>query len=164
MSDFKPVVIDRDREDDIRADARAQMFSALRSAFKHRSEEGLKAKTLAEALGKDPGYVSRVLRGSTSSIDYETMFLFLEALAFSVQIDAVPVEETSRTNFCARPQHANSGSVSVIESSIQYLHRASTKDSRHSYSTMIAGKFEIQHLSQEVRHPKTFATSAAVGV
>ena len=104
MSTFTPLVIDRDFEDDLRAEARACMFAALRKAFAKRAEEGLLAKDLAEALGKDRGYVSRVLNGVMPT-EFETLFVFLEALGHHVTLNPVPHEELEgrRANFDARP-------------------------------------------------------------
>ncbi|ACL58379.1 helix-turn-helix domain-containing protein [Methylobacterium nodulans] len=106
MTQFKPTEISKEHEDDLRAEARTAMFFALRSAFKARAEEyNLKAKDLAEALGKDKGYVSRVLNGTSGSIDFETLFVFLEALGYHLPLDPISYEELKgrKVNFDARP-------------------------------------------------------------
>lgn len=100
---FKLKKIDPQMEEELKAEARSLLFFALRSAFKTRAKEGVLAKDLAEALGKDPGYVSRVLSGKTATITFETLFVFLEALKFHLPTKPVAVEELQRTNFDARP-------------------------------------------------------------
>lgn len=100
---FKLRKIDPHLEEELKAEARSSLFFALRSAFKKRSKDGVLAKDLAEALGKDPGYVSRVLSGKTGTITFETLFVFLEALKHHIPMKPVPFEDLQRTNFNARP-------------------------------------------------------------
>lgn len=119
MSTFELTNIDRDLEDDLRAEARHSMFAALRKAFKHRSEQnGVLAKDLAEALGKDRGYVSRVLNGTNRAIDFETLFVFLEGLKYYLPLEPIPYEELEckKPNYDARPTASvsiSSGKVTI---------------------------------------------------
>lgn len=106
MSNFELAKIDKDLEEDLRAEARHSMFGALRKAFKHRSQQnGVMAKDLAEALGKDRGYVSRVLNGTNRTMDFETLFTFLEGLKYYLPLEPVPYEELEKRkpNYDARP-------------------------------------------------------------
>ena len=99
---FSPVKIDLNREEDLRAEARSNMFLALRQAVK---ERGVPAKDIVEATGKDKGYVSRVLNG-THSIDFETLYVFLEALGHTLPLNPVKFEDLYKANFDARTPRA----------------------------------------------------------
>jgi transcriptional regulator with XRE-family HTH domain len=92
------------REEDIKAEARVSAFFALRQAWKDRSSTTtLKAQDLAEALGKDKGYVSRVLSGKVRTITLETLAVFLEALGYHLSLDPVRIEDLPRANRDVRP-------------------------------------------------------------
>jgi len=93
MKKFEPVTLDLDQQDDLRAEVRASMFAALRTAFKRRSAEGMLAKDLANAVGRDAGYVSRILNGTSRTIEAETLVLFLEAMRFHLPIKPIAHEE-----------------------------------------------------------------------
>lgn len=93
MKKFEPVTLDLDQQDDLRAEVRASMFAALRTAFKRRSTEGMLAKDLANAVGRDAGYVSRILNGTSRTIEAETLVLFLEAMRFHLPIKPIAYEE-----------------------------------------------------------------------
>ena len=93
MKKFEPVTLDLDQQDDLRAEVRASMFAALRTAFKRRSAEGMLAKDLANAVGRDAGYVSRILNGTSRTIEAETLVLFLEAMRFHLPIKPIAYEE-----------------------------------------------------------------------
>lgn len=96
------------REEDIKAEVQLAVFRALRKAWKHRTKEkDIKAKELAEALGKDKGYISRVLNGRVNKIDIETLALFLEALDYFIVLEAKPLESAVSTNFDMRPDNRN---------------------------------------------------------
>ena len=112
---------DRSREEDVKAEARVRAFFALRKAWKDRSStHRLKAQDLADVLGKDKGYVSRVLAGKTRTITLETLAVFLEALGYYLPMNPIKVEELSRTNRDARPfKHIvgeASGNTVIIDS------------------------------------------------
>jgi transcriptional regulator with XRE-family HTH domain len=96
---------DCSREEDIKGEARVSAFMALRKAWKDRAAaSGLRAADLANMLGKDKGYVSRVLRGTTKTITLETLFVFLEALGFVLKLNPERIEDMSRSNFDGRPE------------------------------------------------------------
>ncbi|HEX8165911.1 MAG TPA: hypothetical protein VF601_08995 [Beijerinckiaceae bacterium] len=109
-----PVKIDPDREEDLRAEARSNMFLTLRHAVKERC---VPAKDIVEATGKDKGYVSRVLNG-THSIDFETFYVFLEALGYALPLNPVKIEDLCKANFDARTpravQNAQTRSLPIV--------------------------------------------------
>jgi transcriptional regulator with XRE-family HTH domain len=98
---------DRSREEDIKADARVRAFFALRKAWKDRSSaHGVRAQDLADVLGKDKGYVSRVLAGKTRTITLETLAVFLEALGYYLPMHPTRAEDLSRANRDVRPSES----------------------------------------------------------
>ncbi|TGD99104.1 helix-turn-helix domain-containing protein [Methylobacterium nonmethylotrophicum] len=110
MSTFIPSPISVADQDDLRADARAEMFFALRKAFGERSKQcGIKAKDLSDILGKDKSYVSRVLNGSNGSIDFETLYVFMNALGYHLPLDPVSFERlhAKKSNIDVKPKYYN---------------------------------------------------------
>ena len=106
MTNYIPSPLALEDEDDVRADARAEMFFVLQEAFKKRNSEcGLKSTELSQLLNKNKGYVSRVLNGSQGSIDYETLCVFMHVLGYSVPLKPVSFEESTclKANFDAKP-------------------------------------------------------------
>jgi DNA-binding Xre family transcriptional regulator len=94
---------DRSQEEEIKSEARVSAFFALRKAWKDRSAaNNLKAQDLAEALGKDKGYVSRILSGRARTITLETLALFLNALGYHLSFSPVRIEDLLRVNYDAR--------------------------------------------------------------
>jgi len=95
---------ERSREEDVKGEARVSAFFALRKAWKDRSAaNNLKAQDLAAALGKDKGYVSRVLSGRARTITLETLAVFLNALGYHLSISPIRIEDLPRANYDARP-------------------------------------------------------------
>jgi hypothetical protein len=95
---------DRSLEEDIKSEARVGAFFALRKAWKDRSAvNNIKAQDLADALGKDKGYVSRVLTGSVRTITLETLAVFLSALGYHLNLSPERLEDIPRVNYDARP-------------------------------------------------------------
>jgi transcriptional regulator with XRE-family HTH domain len=96
---------EKSQEEDVKAEARQKAFRALRKAWRERSAEyDLKAKDLAEILGRDKAQVSRVLAGRNKTITLETLALFLEALGYDLPIEPRKEENLPRLNHDARPQ------------------------------------------------------------
>ena len=105
LTKFEFTAIDANREDDLKAEARYELHRALIRALKERGVgSSLKSKSLAQALGKDPAYVSRVINGG--SISYETLSVFLEALNFLPAIEMKKFEDlpAHRPNVDVRPK------------------------------------------------------------
>ncbi|WP_082487054.1 XRE family transcriptional regulator [Methylobacterium sp. Leaf89] len=125
MTAFVPVPLNLEFEDDLRADARAEMFFTLQKAFKSR---GIKAKELGDILNKNKSYVSRVLNGSQGSIDYETLCVFMYALGYHVPLSPLSFEEVRcrKANFDARPRYTSDVQANKFNKSIDF------KDSQNS--------------------------------
>ena len=119
MTAFVPVPLDLEFEDDLRAEARAEMFFALQKAFKSR---GIKAKELSDILNKNKSYVSRVLNGSQGSIDYETLCVFMYALGYHVPLSPLSFEEVRcrKANFDARPRYASDVQLNKFSKNIDF--------------------------------------------
>lgn len=49
---------------------------------------------LAALLGRDKGFVSRVLNGETTTISIETLALFLDKLDYALVVDCFAAEDT----------------------------------------------------------------------
>ena len=100
---FKIQQYDPSREEDVKAEARVRALFALRKAWKERSsKDGLKAAELAAAVGKDKGYVSRLLNGRTNTVTLETLAVFLDALGYHLPLKPVRTEDLPRANFDAK--------------------------------------------------------------
>jgi hypothetical protein len=99
---YKLRTYDRAREADIKAEARVGAFMTLRRAWKDRSAS-ITAKELADSLGKDKGYVSRVLRGAIPTMTLETLAVFLEALGYSLEFRSKRFEDLPKPNWDASP-------------------------------------------------------------
>ena len=84
----------RRSEGAIKADSRSRLFFTLQKAWKRRSKEGLTVEDLAALLGRDKGFVSRVLNGETPSISIETLALFLDKLDYALVVDCFAAEDT----------------------------------------------------------------------
>ena len=98
---MKAETIRRD-ETAVKSDARLKLFFVLRKAWKKRSQEGMKAKDLAELLGRDKAQVSRILNGSTKTMTMDTLALLLDRLDHQLIIDCKPAEDIAKSNFDAR--------------------------------------------------------------
>jgi transcriptional regulator with XRE-family HTH domain len=86
----------------VKSDARLKLFFILRKAWKKRSQEGMKAKDLAELLERDKAQVSRILNGSTKTMTMDTLALLLDRLDHQLIIDCKPAEDIAKSNFDAR--------------------------------------------------------------
>ena len=94
---------DKTREEDIKGEARIGALFALRKAWKELAEgTDVKAHDLAIALGKDKGYVSRVLNGRAKTT-LETLAVFLDAMGFTLPLEPVRVKSLTKANFDMRP-------------------------------------------------------------
>jgi len=131
---FMATKIDPDLEDDLRADARATIFFALREAFKRRADQGLAAKDLAEALDKDKAYISRILKGS-HAITFESMAVILEALDHVVELKVVPAEQLFRTNRDVRPRLHQATQRSAREKAFDQSEHAAKSLARDAITT-----------------------------
>lgn len=106
MSAFKLNKINDRKASELRARARSKLFFALRKVAKARGVgKEILGKDLADAIGKDPGFVSRVLNGTNQTMDFETLVSFLEVLGYNVDLDVKSIEELAsyRSNVDARP-------------------------------------------------------------
>lgn len=92
----------RRSEESVKSDARLKLFFVLRKAWKRRSREGMRAKDLAELLGRDKAQVSRILNGSTKTMTMDTLALLLDRLEHQLIMDCKPVEEISKSNIDVR--------------------------------------------------------------
>lgn len=92
----------------VKADARLKLFFVLRKAWKRRSQEGMKAKDLADRLGRDKAQISRILNGSTQTMTMDTLALLLDRLDHQLIIDCKAVEDIPKTNIDARLSKASS--------------------------------------------------------
>lgn len=163
MTNQHLVHISPDHEDDLKAEARASMFFALRNAFKKRSDEyNVRAKDIAEALGKDKGYVSRVLNGSSGSIDFETLIVFLEALGYHLPLDPVSYEDLrhKKVNFDARPSGINF-EVDTNQSSVLNASTVS-KNTKHVWSVDYSALADSAVSSPRVAKTVRFKTGEQV--
>lgn len=82
----------------VKSDARLKLFFVLRKAWKQRSQEGMKAKDLAELLERDKAQVSRILNGSNKTMTMDTLALLLDRLDHQLLIDCKPAEYIPKSN------------------------------------------------------------------
>jgi transcriptional regulator with XRE-family HTH domain len=77
-------------------------FDAVRALWHRRRAEGMTQKQIAEAIGKDTGWVSRNLRGP-GNWTLRTIGAFVEALNGDIEISVSPIEAPPpvRTNYHA---------------------------------------------------------------
>ncbi|WP_170390603.1 helix-turn-helix domain-containing protein [Ruegeria arenilitoris] len=71
-----------------------EALDVVRDAFERRSsEDGLTKKEFSEWLGKDPSYVSRILNGRVSNVNYKTIAQMLIALGYFPEVTKTDLEE-----------------------------------------------------------------------
>jgi plasmid maintenance system antidote protein VapI len=92
--------------EDVKADIRHSLFRAIRSVFRRESHH-IQAKDLAASIGRDPGFVSRVLNGQTGGITAETAAVFLDALGYQLRVQAVRKTDLAKSNWDCRVQSAS---------------------------------------------------------
>ena len=74
------------------ARVRDTAFNAVRRLWDRRVTEGMKQSDLAERLGKDPGWVSRTMRGP-GNWTFRTFGALVQALDGESEIDVIAREE-----------------------------------------------------------------------
>jgi hypothetical protein len=87
--------------EDVKAGIRRSLFKTVRSAFK-REQDHLQAKELADSLGRDTGFVSRVLSGQSGGITAETAAIFLDAMGYHLRVEAVKKSDLRKSNWDCR--------------------------------------------------------------
>ena len=73
---------------------RDQAFDAVQGLWRQRRDQGMTQKDLAEAIGRDPGWVSRNL-GAPGNWTLRTIGEFVQALNGEVEITVAPLESRS---------------------------------------------------------------------
>ncbi|OKO87574.1 hypothetical protein AC629_13625 [Bradyrhizobium sp. NAS80.1] len=91
---------------DFKADGRMRAYLSMKRAFKKRaSESGVTIKSLAKAIDRDKGQVSRILSGRSNGVTLDTLVLITSALGFRLSFDATPVEDMRKRNRNVAPSN-----------------------------------------------------------
>lgn len=105
MARFELLELDDEQQSDFKADGRLRAFFTLKKAFKERARDGVTVGSLAEAIGRDKGQISKVLSGK-SGITLDTFILLMCALGFRLSFVAERVEHMRPHNWTAEPYAA----------------------------------------------------------
>ncbi|QIO34657.1 helix-turn-helix domain-containing protein [Bradyrhizobium sp. 1(2017)] len=96
---FEIKELSQSEQADFKADGRMRAYLSMKRAFKKRaSESGVTVKSLAKAIDRDKGQVSRILSGRSAGVTLDTLVLITSALGFRLSFDAIPVETMHKRN------------------------------------------------------------------
>jgi hypothetical protein len=103
MADFELKELSARDQADFKAEGRLRAYRALKTAFKKRKQESnVTVKSLAAAVGRDKGQISRVL-SARSGVTLDTLVLLTAALGYRLEFDPKPVEMMHAKNWTAAP-------------------------------------------------------------
>ncbi|MFT8613173.1 MAG: helix-turn-helix domain-containing protein [Gluconobacter oxydans] len=80
--------------------AKHAAHAAVRQLLELRLSEGMSQRAIAEKIGRDPGWLSKTLRGP-ANWTLKTVGSIVEAMDGKLVINAIPKEESSRNNYDA---------------------------------------------------------------
>jgi transcriptional regulator with XRE-family HTH domain len=104
MAEFDLKEVSAREQADFKAEGRLRAYRALKTAFKKRKKENnVTIKSLAAAIGRDKGQISRVL-SARSGVTLDTLVLLTAALGFRLEFEPKPIEEMHTKNWTAAPR------------------------------------------------------------
>ena len=117
--------------------ASLEALDCVRKAFEEVSgKENLTKKDLADLVGKDPSYVSRILNGRVSNVNYLTLSRFLIAMGYWPTLERTPIGEIpSLANYCHRDQHSGDYSTASLPIWQKYLNNGDSDSGTGNIST-----------------------------
>ena len=103
MAEFDLKEVSAREQADFKAEGRLRAYRVLKTAFKKRKKESnVTIKSLAAAVGRDKGQISRVL-SARSGVTLDTLVLLTAALGYRLEFDPKPIESMHTKNWTAAP-------------------------------------------------------------